>query len=109
MVWEELRILVENSLKTSSFEAFRAWGLPWPLQAAHGLSVRLRWAFPSACLRKGRLMDLVCACDGLSPLPVEEKAVSWIGARLGCGWAGLAWAWLDPWRLPWQFKADQGS
>ena len=61
------------------------------------------------CRRKGRLMDLVCACDGLSPLPVEEKAVSWIGARLGCGWAGLAWAWLDPWRLPWQFEADQGS
>ena len=64
---------------------------------------------PPVCRRKGRLMDLVCACDGLSPLPVEEKAVSWIGARLGCGWAGLAWAWLDPWRLPWQFKADQGS
>ena len=66
-------------------------------------------AFPPACRGKGRLMDLVRACDGLSPLPVEEKAVSWIGARLGCGWAGLAWAWLDPWRLPWQFKADQGS
>ena len=38
--------------------------------------LRLRWAFPSACLRKGCLMDLVCACDGLSPLPVEEKAIS---------------------------------
>ena len=22
-------------------------------------------------------MDVVCFCDGLSPLPVEEKAVSW--------------------------------
>ena len=22
-------------------------------------------------------MDLVCACDGLSPLPVEEKTLSW--------------------------------
>merc|ERR1711964_330053 len=44
---------------------------------SHGLSVRLRWPFPPACRGKGRLMDLVCACDGFSPLPVEEKAVSW--------------------------------
>ncbi len=46
--------------------------------------LRLRWAFPSACLRKGHLMDLVCACDGLSPLPVEEKAISWIWFAVLC-------------------------
>ena len=43
----------------------------------HGLGVRLQWAFPPACRGKGRLMDFVRVCDGLSPLPVEEKAVSW--------------------------------
>ena len=37
----------------------------------------LRWPFPPACRGKGRLMALVCACDGLSPLPVEANAVSW--------------------------------
>ena len=49
--------------------------------------MRLRWAFPSACLRKGHLMDLVCACDGLSPLPVEEKAISWIWFALAMGFS----------------------
>ena len=44
---------------------------------SHGLGARLRWAFPPACRGKGRIMDLVCACSGLFPLPVEEKAVSW--------------------------------
>ena len=42
----------------------------------HGLGARLRWAFPPACRGKGRLMDLVCACDGLYPLSVQEKLVS---------------------------------
>ena len=37
------------------------------------LGMRLRWPFPPACQGKGRLMDLVCFSDGLSPLPVEEK------------------------------------
>ena len=43
----------------------------------HGLGARLRWPFAPACRGKGRLMDLVRVCDGLFPLPVEEKAVSW--------------------------------
>jgi len=46
-------------------------------RSPHGLGVCLRWAFPPACRGKGCLMDLVCACDGLFLLPVEEKAVSW--------------------------------
>merc|ERR1711900_97212 len=50
---------------------------------SHGLCARLRWPFPPACRGKGRLMALVCVCDGLSPLPVEEKAVSWTWAALG--------------------------
>jgi len=37
--------------------------------------VRLRFPFPPACRGKGRLMDMACACDSLSPLPVEEKAI----------------------------------
>ena len=28
-----------------------------------GLCARLRWPFPPACRGKGRIMDLVCACD----------------------------------------------
>ena len=43
-------------------------------RSPHGLGVCLRWAFPPACRGKGCLMDLVCACDGLFLLPVEEKA-----------------------------------
>ena len=43
----------------------------------HGLGSRLRWPFPPACRGKDRLMDFVRICDGLFPLPVEEKAVSW--------------------------------
>merc|ERR1711964_771273 len=39
----------------------------------HG--VRLRFPFHPACRGKGRLMDMACACDSLSPLPVEEKAI----------------------------------
>ena len=42
---------------------------------SHGLGVQMRWAFPPACRRKGRLTDLVRACDGLSPQPDEEKAL----------------------------------
>ena len=44
---------------------------------SHGLGVRLQWAFPPACRGRGRFMDLVCACDGLFSLLVEEKAFSW--------------------------------
>ena len=44
---------------------------------SHGLGARLRWSFRPACRGKGLLMGLVRACDGLLPLPVEEKAVSW--------------------------------
>ena len=52
---------------------------------SHGLGARLRWPFPPACRGKGRIVDLVCVCDGLFPLPVEEKAVSWT-------WCALAMA-----------------
>ena len=46
--------------------------------------VRTRWrpegvlipAFPPACRRKGRLMDLVRACDRLFPLPEGEKSIA---------------------------------
>ena len=31
------------------------------------------WPFPFASQGKGCLMDLVCKCDGLFSLPVEEK------------------------------------
>ena len=34
-------------------------------------------------------MDLVCACDGLFPLPVEEKAVSWTWRALAMGFSPL--------------------
>ena len=34
-------------------------------------------------------MDLVCARDGLSPLPVEEKAVSWTWRALAIGFFPL--------------------
>ena len=30
-------------------------------------------------------MDLVCSCDRLFPLPVEEKAVSWTWRALAIG------------------------
>ena len=43
---------------------------------SYGLGVRLRWAFPPACRGKGCLMDLVCACEALFPLPVEEKPIA---------------------------------
>ena len=46
------------------------------------LAVRLRWPCPPACRGKGGLVDLVCACDGLSHLPVGEKAVSWTWCML---------------------------
>jgi len=42
-------------------------------RSSHGLGVRLRWAFPPTCRGKRRLVDLVCVCDGLFLLPVEEK------------------------------------
>ncbi len=69
-------------MKTSSFEAFRAWCLPRPFVGPKGTLIP---AVPPACRRKGRLMDLVRACDGLFPLPVEEKAASW-------AWCALAMA-----------------
>ena len=37
----------------------------------------MRWPFPPACRGKGRFMELARVRDGLFPLPVEEKAVSW--------------------------------
>ena len=46
------------------------------------LGVHLRWAFLPACRGKGHLMDLVCACNGLLPLCVEEEAVSWTWCAL---------------------------
>jgi len=54
---------------------------------SHGLGVCLQWAFPPACRGKGRLMDLVCACDGLFSLPVEERAVSWSWWALAMGFS----------------------
>merc|ERR1711964_257864 len=39
----------------------------------HG--VRLRFPFHPACRGKGNHGNMTCACDALSPLPVEEKAV----------------------------------
>ena len=45
-------------------------------------------------------MDLDCACDGLFPLPVEEKAVSWTWCALAMGFSPLSveekavsWTW----------------
>ena len=34
------------------------------------------WPFPFASQGKGCLNNFACECDGLSPLPVEEKASS---------------------------------
>ncbi len=62
----------------------------------------LRWLFAPACQgngnhetwralampfspcrsRKRQSWDLACACDGLFPLPVEEKAIMGLGVRL---------------------------
>ena len=47
----------------------------------------LRSAFPPACRGKGHLMDLVRACDGLSPLPGEEKIISWTWCVLEIGFS----------------------
>ena len=49
--------------------------LPRKMQS-HGLGVRLQWAFTPVRRRRSRFMDLVCACDALSPLPVQEMAFS---------------------------------
>ena len=53
----------------------------------HGLGSRLRWPFPPACRGKGRLIDFGRVCDGLFPLPVEEKAVSWTWCVLEMGFS----------------------
>ena len=45
----------------------------------------LRSAFLPACRGKGHLMDLARACDGLSPLPVKEKTISWTWCVLEMG------------------------
>ena len=37
-------------------------------------------------------MDLVCACDGLSPLPVEEKAIMVTWRALAIPFLRLRWA-----------------
>ena len=39
----------------------------------HGL--RLRFPFPPACRGKGNHGNMACACDSLSPLPVEETTI----------------------------------
>ena len=39
----------------------------------HGM--RLRFPFPPACRGKGNHGNMACACDSLSTLPVEEKAI----------------------------------
>jgi len=60
---------------------------------SHGVGLRLQWdyhPFSPACRRKGRPMDLACACDKLSPLPVEEKAVSWIWLALAIGFSSVS-------------------
>ena len=49
--------------------------LPRKMQS-HGLGVRLQWAFTPVRRGRSRFMDLVCACDALSPLPVQEMAFS---------------------------------
>ena len=41
----------------------------------HGLGAHLRWPFPPACRGKGDHGNMACACDSLSPLPVEETAI----------------------------------
>ena len=61
------------------------------------LAVRLRWPFPPACRGKGCLMDLVCACDGLFPLPVEECALAMgfppcLSRKKGISWTRCALA-----------------
>ena len=71
----------------------------------HGIGSRSRWPFPPACRGKGRLMDLVRVCDGLSPLPVKEMAISRLPQKaLGVARDGLfplpveekalSWTWL---------------
>ena len=40
-----------------------------------GLGAHLRWPFPPACRGKGDHGNMACACDSLSPLPVEETAI----------------------------------
>ena len=37
--------------------------------------LRLRFRFPPACRGKGHHGNMACACDSLSPLPVEETAI----------------------------------
>ena len=41
----------------------------------HGLGARLRWPFAPSCRGKGNHGNMACACDSLSPLPVEETAI----------------------------------
>ena len=41
----------------------------------HGLGAHLRWPFPPACRGKGDHGNMACACDSLSPLPVEETVI----------------------------------
>ena len=48
----------------------------------HGLGSRLRLPFPPACRGKGRLVDLVCACDGLFP-SASAPAVADVTPRSG--------------------------
>ena len=55
----------------------------------NGLGARSRWPLPPACQGKGRLMDLVGACDGRCSLPVMEKAVSWTLCALAMGFPPL--------------------
>ena len=41
----------------------------------YGLGARLRWPFAPSCRGKGGHGNMACACDSLSPLPVEETAI----------------------------------
>ena len=49
---------------------------------SYGRGVLLRWPFPPACRGKGRLVDLVCACDGLFP-SASAPAVADVTPRSG--------------------------
>ena len=50
-------------------------------------SAALAMAFSPCLSRKRPSWDLACACDGLFPLPVEQKAVSWTWHALAMGFS----------------------
>ena len=82
---ERLRKSKKNSSPLRGSERVYPLGLPptyavskLPLSTKrrsweHGLCLRFR--FPPACRGKGNHGNMACACDSLSPLPVEETTI----------------------------------